>query len=193
MIWAWHHLEGGRRSTTCPSVPEFDDDRIGPSRSCREYVVATCCQEMAENNHDFAHFLYVHGSRRHPLGHEEFVTDDPYKRAEAPSGSFIRETFGLGLGVLRMPDTFVFISSTTPIDEEHVHVRWIFVTPTVSRAPTRAQTLGDVFLTGVSQDIPIWENKAYVPRPVLAKEESGILAHRKWSEQFYSDPSKAID
>jgi hypothetical protein len=50
-----------------------------------------------------------------------------------------------------------------------------------------------MFLTGVSQDIPIWENKAYNPRPVLTKEETGILAHRKWSEQFYSDPANAID
>ena len=91
-----------------------------------------------------------------------------------------------------MPGTFTFLSSTTPIDEEHVHVRWTFVTPT-SFGDEAAQELGDRFLTGVSQDIPIWENKAYNPRPVLTKEETGILAHRKWSEQFYSDPANAID
>jgi hypothetical protein len=38
----------------------------------------------------------------------------------------------------------------------------------------------------VSQDIPIWENKAYVERPVLTKAERGILEHRAWCEQFYS-------
>ncbi len=190
MIWVWHHLEGKPPFYDVPVVPEFDDpDWSEPS--CREYFVATCCQEMAENNHDFAHFRYVHGSDDIPWDTQQFVTDDPYKRAEAPSG-FTRETFGLGLGVLRMPGTFTFISSTTPIDEEHVHVRWIFVTPKSSGADA-PQTLGDMFLTGVSQDIPIWENKAYVPRPVLAKEESGILAHRKWAEQFYSDPANAID
>ena len=45
----------------------------------------------------------------------------------------------------------------------------------------------------VLEDKPIWENKAYNPRPVLTKEETGILAHRKWAEQFYSDPANAID
>ena len=44
---------------------------------------------------------------------------------------------------------------------------------------------------GVSQDIPIWENKIYRPRPVLTKSEKYILEHRRWSRQFYSnyDPS----
>ena len=189
LVWAWHHLEGKEPFYDVPEVAEFNDPEWSDP-SCRDFVIATCCQEMAENNHDFAHFKFVHGSDDIPWDTQQFVTDDPYKRAEAPSG-FVRETYGLGLGVLRMPGIFTFISSTTPIDEEHVHVRWTFVTPR-SAGDDAAQTLGDMFLTGVSQDIPIWENKAYVERPVLAKEETGILAHRKWSEQFYSDPANAI-
>ena len=46
---------------------------------------------------------------------------------------------------------------------------------------------------GISQDIPIWENKRYVERPVLIKDERTILEHREWCQQFYSDPTKAID
>jgi phenylpropionate dioxygenase-like ring-hydroxylating dioxygenase large terminal subunit len=191
MIWAWHHLEGKPPFYDVPEVVEFEDpDWSEPFY--HEYVVATCCQEMAENNHDFAHFKYVHGTPDIPWDTEQFVTDQPYKRAEAGGGTFIRETFGLGLGVLRTPGAFVFISSTTPIDEEHVHVRWTFVTPR-SLGPDAARDIGDRFLAGVSQDIPIWENKRYQPRPVLTKEETGIIAHRKWAEQFYSDPADAIE
>ncbi|MEX2255012.1 MAG: Rieske 2Fe-2S domain-containing protein [Acidimicrobiia bacterium] len=190
MIWAWHHLEGSAPFYDVPEVPEFDS-AAWSEPVCRDFTVATCCQEMAENNHDFAHFKYVHGSDDIPWDTEELVDDSPYKRAEASSG-FVRESFGLGLGVLRYPDYFTFLSSTTPIDEEHVHVRWTFVTP-IAAGEGAAVELSDTFLAAVSQDIPIWENKAFLPRPVLAKEETGILAHRKWSEQFYSDPANALD
>ncbi|GIU86929.1 MAG: (2Fe-2S)-binding protein [Acidimicrobiia bacterium] len=191
MVWAWHHLEGGEPFYEVPEVPEFSDPEWSEPYT-RDFVIATCCQEMAENNHDFAHFQYVHGTPDIPWDTEQFVTDQPYKRTEAGGGTFVRESFGLGLGVLRTPGAFTFLSSTTPIDEEHVHVRWSWVTPR-SLGPDAARDIGDRFLAGVSQDIPIWENKRFVERPVLTKEETGILAHRKWAQQFYSDPAKAID
>ena len=49
-----------------------------------------------------------------------------------------------------------------------------------------AETFARSFAEGVSQDIPIWENKIYRDRPVLTKGEQGIVAHRKWAEQFYT-------
>ena len=51
-----------------------------------------------------------------------------------------------------------------------------------------ARFFAEQFTSGVTQDIPIWENKIYRPLPVLTKSESGIIAHRNWSKQFYSDP-----
>ncbi len=57
-------------------------------------------------------------------------------------------------------------------------------------APARA---AESFLSGVSQDIPIWENKRYVDRPVVIKDERTLLDHREWCKQFYSDPAEAID
>ncbi len=191
MVWAWHHLEGGDPFYDVPEVPEFSDPEWSEPYT-REFPVASCCQEMAENNHDFAHFQYVHGSPDIPWDTEQLVTDQPYKRTEAGGGSFVRESFGLGLGVLRTPGAFTFLSSTTPVDEDNVHVRWSWVTPK-SLGDNAARDIGDRFMTGVSQDIPIWENKRYNARPVLTKEETGILAHRKWVQQFYSDPAHAID
>jgi phenylpropionate dioxygenase-like ring-hydroxylating dioxygenase large terminal subunit len=191
MIWAWHHLEGKEPFYDVPEVPEFEDPEWSDPVS-RDFVVATCCQEMAENNHDFAHFLYVHGTPDIPWETDAIITDRPYKKTVAPTGRFTRETFGLGLGVLRRTDTFAFISSTTPIDTEHVLVRWVFVVPTVF-GDGAADQLADTFLGAVSQDIPIWENKRYVERPVLTKDEVRILEHRAWSQQFYSDPANAID
>src|SRR4051794_12309092 len=181
MIWAWYHGKGGEPFYDVPVVPEFDDPEWSDP-ICHEYFVETSCQEMAENNHDFAHFKYVHGSPDIPW--DDHVVEGPYKRTAAGTG-FVRESFGLGLGVLRTAGAFVFLSSTTPIDQENVHVRWTFSTP-ASLGDEAVSGISQAFLAGVSQDIPIWENKIYQERPVLAKEEKGILQHREWAKQFYA-------
>ena len=181
-IWAWHHLEEGEPFFELPTVPEMDDP-AWTRPLLREFWISTSCQEMAENNHDFAHFLYVHGTETIPEGEE--VIDGTYKSVKNPG--LERETFGLGLGVVRVPGMLTFVSSVTPIDDDNVHVRWLFAVPAESGEKS-ARFFAEQFTSGVSQDIPIWENKIYRPLPVLTKGESGIIAHRNWSRQFYSEP-----
>ncbi|XP_066294298.1 cholesterol 7-desaturase nvd-like [Branchiostoma lanceolatum] len=41
----------------------------------------------------------------------------------------------------------------------------------------------------VERDIMIWNNKCYVPRPLLVREDSSISRHRRWYSQFYSENS----
>ncbi len=79
--------------------------------------------------------------------------DGSYKRTVGADGNFVREGFGLGLGVLRIKGYTTFISSTTPIDEENVKVRWIFTAP-VANGPDAAQHAAVNFSAGVSQDLP---------------------------------------
>lgn len=182
MIWAWHHGEEGDPFYEVPEVAELDDDDWLPYELV-EFDVATCCQEMAENNVDFAHFMYVHGQDSIP--NDEFHVDGAYKRTVGADGNFVREGFGLGLGVLRVAGFTTFISSTTPIDEENVKVRWIFTSPR-SLGPDAARQAAEQFSAGVSQDLPIWENKQYVERPVVTKSEKKLLEQREWAKQFYS-------
>jgi len=181
-IWAWHHLDEGEPFFELPTVPEMDD-AAWTRPLLREFWISTSCQEMAENNHDFAHFLYVHGTETIPEGEE--VIDGTYKSVKNPG--LERETFGLGLGVVRVPGMLAFVSSVTPVDEDNVHVRWLFSVP-VEAGDKSAQFFAEQFTSGVTQDIPIWENKIYRPLPILTKGESGIVAHRNWSKQFYSEP-----
>jgi nitrite reductase/ring-hydroxylating ferredoxin subunit len=188
-IWAWFHLEGKPPFYEVPEVAEFDDPTFGEPYAV-DFTLRTVCQEMAENNHDPTHFQFVHGTDSIP--EEDATIDGTYKRVVGGGGNFVRETFGLGLGVLRVKDYVTFFSSTTPIDEEQVHVRWTFLAPRAN-GPDAAQTAADSFTAGLSQDIPIWENKRYVERPVLVKDERTILDHRAWCQQFYSDPALAID
>ena len=49
------------------------------------------------------------------------------------------------------------------------------------RTPLRALS------AGVSQDLPIWENKRYVERPIITKSEKKLLEQREWALQFYSN------
>ncbi len=189
MVWSWFHLEGKPPFYDVPVVAEIEDPEWSEPYTV-SFCLNTVCQEMAENNHDPAHFQFVHGTQDIP--EEEVSIQGTYKRVTSREGAFIRETFGLGLGVLRVPGFVTFLSSTTPIDEENVHVRWMFLTPR-QNGPGAAKEAADQFTSGLSQDIPIWENKRYVERPVLLKEERTILDHRDWCQQFYSDPASAID
>jgi nitrite reductase/ring-hydroxylating ferredoxin subunit len=187
MIWAWHHGEQGNPFYEVPEVPELFDPEWLPYEIV-EFDVATCCQEMAENNVDFAHFMYVHGTDAIP--DDDFFVDGSYKRTVGAGGNFVREGFGLGLGVLRVKGYTTFISSTTPVDTENVKVRWIFTAP-VANGADAAHHAAATFSAGVSQDLPIWENKRYVERPVVTKSEKKLLEQRQWAQQFYSYPQDA--
>ena len=165
-----------------PEVPEFHDDDW-TSILVRDFEIRVAAQDMAENNVDFSHFRYVHGTDAIP--EDEFIVDGTYKRTTGMDGAFVREGYGLGLGVLRVRDYVTFLSSTTPIDEGSVHVRWIFTSPKANGAEAAAMA-AESFCAGVSQDIPIWENKVYRDPPIITKTEKLILEHRRWSEQFYS-------
>ncbi|XP_030363271.1 cholesterol 7-desaturase-like [Strigops habroptila] len=39
------------------------------------------------------------------------------------------------------------------------------------------------------RDITIWNNKQYLPKPLLVREDSSIQKHRRWYSQFYSEKS----
>jgi phenylpropionate dioxygenase-like ring-hydroxylating dioxygenase large terminal subunit len=183
MVWAWYHAEGGEPFYDVPVVGEFADPEWSDPVT-RDFEIAVPAQDMAENNVDYAHFRYVHGTEGIP--EDEFFVDGTYKRAVGMDGSFVREGYGLGLGVLRIADYVTFLSSTTPIDEESVHVRWVFTAP-VASGPDAVLEAADTFCDGVSQDIPIWENKVYRERPVLTRSERPIIEHRRWARQFYAD------
>ncbi|NWQ80494.1 DAF36 desaturase, partial [Columbina picui] len=42
------------------------------------------------------------------------------------------------------------------------------------------------------RDITIWNNKQYLPKPLLVKEDSSIQKHRRWYAQFYSEKSAGL-
>ena len=81
MIWAWYHAEGAEPFYDVPVVDEFASDDWLPVE-VREFDIAIAAQDMAENNVDYSHFRYVHGTDAIP--EDEFVVEGTYKRAVGP-------------------------------------------------------------------------------------------------------------
>lgn len=49
-----------------------------------------------------------------------------------------------------------------------------------------------VLLLQFERDVMIWNNKTYISKPMLVKEDSAIQKHRRWFSQFYSENSPRL-
>lgn len=95
----------------------------------------------------------------------------------------------------------------TPIDDEHIDYRVGFsMAPVKSpgrlhpslrflRSDHATRVLEHfafrAFLKDVELDFPIWENKAYLERPVLLSGDGPVGRYRKWARQFYEGDGAA--
>ena len=140
-------------------------------------------QELAENIPDMAHFNYVHGVGTmlraeleidgHVYRQRSLCVVDESGGVHQPGGD------GLGLVWLRTktePETW-FLTATTPIDDEHVELRLLFL----ARDETGAGTLSpagramiDATAANTARDVPIWEHKVYVERAPLVPDDGPI-------------------
>ena len=180
MIWAWHHLEGGEPFYDVPHIPEFEDPNWLPYETY-EVEVGTIAQEFAEGEFDVQHFKYVHGAT--PLPSSDVVVDGTYR--SNTNGNFTIENFGLGCTLITVGDSIRIGQSLLPIDDENVRMRWWFTMPN-SMGDAALKGLAANFLDGISQDIVIWENKRYEPKPLVTAVERNIRVGREWALQFYS-------
>jgi hypothetical protein len=154
---------------------------------------------MAENTVDEAHFRYVHGT--HAVAETESVEADgavfrvvSRNRVGTPrgeqAGRIEIEAHGLGFGTTRFSGIadLLLVTTGTPIDDERVHMRLqLSVRQLADSDATRG--VGRAFLAEIerqfAQDIPIWESKAYLPRPVLCDGDGPIATLRRWARKFY--------
>ena len=112
-------------------------------------------------------------------------------------GTVESTSYGFGYSTVRFNGIVetLLVSSMTPIDDEHIDVRFSF---SVKKLPDKdvTQGVGKAFIDEVSrqleQDIPIWEHKIYFEHPVLCDGDGPIGLFRKWCRQFYSQPGSAI-
>jgi len=198
-ILVWRHARGEPPSFEIPELPEVGSPDWTPFER-REWIVRSRNQEMAENSVDQAHFRFVHGTNT--VAETELHVDGPLLRVVSRSnvatprgeatGTIEILAFGFGFGWTRfrgVVETLV-LTSGTPIDDERVHMRLgLSVRRLGSVDATRG--VGRAFLAEIerqfAQDIPIWENKAFLERPNLCDGDGPIGELRRWGKQFYSE------
>ena len=94
-------------------------------------------------------------------------------------------TYGFGFGATRFTGVVETLVVTTgsPIDHERMHMRLCFtVRDTGDERFTEG--VGKAFVAEIErqfgQDIPIWENKIHLERPVLCDGDGPIGELRRW-------------
>ncbi len=208
MIFAWHHPARVAPTWEIPDVvPEWGDvegnrnpDWTDWTR--RSWTIRSVNQEMAENAVDAAHFRYLHGTTNVPQS--EVQLDGPRMCVTSPAGmttprgevpgQIQSNNYGFGLGMVRFTGIVetLNIGCTTPIDDSTVELRFNFMVKKMGGMETN---VGKAFIKEVTrqveQDIPIWENKVHLDRPLLCDGDGPIALFRRWSKQFYVWPEGA--
>lgn len=192
--------------------PERDLAGYGALRTHLFRDLVTHPQETTENSVDLGHLSVVHGYVEIDTL-EPLRLDGPYlttrygmrRRAMIPGTRDVRTEFtvhvhGLGLSMVDLDVISHGVKGAlwvlpTPTDEGRVDLRLASCVRADSAALRLLPrwlldaTLGALVMRGyvadVEQDIPIWENKAYVDRPPLAQGDGPVGRYRSWTRQFY--------
>lgn len=204
LIFVWHSTDGTQPTWEIPVVSEITSDAWSKP-IVRRFEVRTHAQEMAENTVDSAHFRFVHGTPYVPEfdaridGHilrasQALTFTTP--RGEIKGGVDI-EAHGCGFGVTRfhgVVDTLLMITGAAVAEELHRTTIRFFV----KKLPDNSEgteKVGQAFVDEVTrqyeQDIPIWENKVHLERPVLCDGDGPFHLIRKFYQQFY--PSRPVE
>ncbi len=197
-VMAWFHPFDEPPMWELRLPPEATSDEFTEWRTVH-FVVNAAPQELAENTVDAPHFRYVHHTDVVPEI-ESYDTDGWVARTKSVQrfptprgvvdGRIDIENQGTGFGSTwfrGIVDTLL-VGTTTPIDRERCQVRFNFKVRKLADDRSTS-SVGDAFVNEVckqfEEDRPIWENKAFVPRPALADTDPPYLKFRKWYSQFY--------
>jgi len=208
LIWCWYHPRRVAPLFEVEHVAEMDSDDWTPL-DCYEWTIRSIIQETGENAVDTAHFLYVHTAATLPEGEitvegHRRVTDitmmtpaldengvrDPTGK-QLVHGHLVTRNCGPGQTVQYFNTFFrtIMIGTITPIDAEHIHLRFSFSQPRAATPEQQAMARGVIanVVQQVGQDIPIWEHKKYQENPILCDSDGPINKYRKWFRQFYDE------
>jgi hypothetical protein len=180
------------------SVPEWGSAEW-TAPEVRSFEVRTHPQEMAENIVDAVHFRFVHGVPEIPPMQAEihglelhayqgltFTTP----QGERPGRVDVR-MFGPGFGLTRFQGVIETVLMITGIPlEPDLHRTTIrFSVRKLPGDEEATRGVARAFVAEIArqyeQDVPIWENKRYLERPLLCDGDGPILTVRRYFAQFY--------
>ncbi len=191
-------------------LPVLDDSELVLGGTILWPGLKTHPQEIFENTVDSAHIGPIHSGRAAKVnsakreGHYlevDLEFDAPGDVVDMPGTLNHVELnvrmYGVGCIVVRTHVTTAGVRArqrifATPIDERSLDLRGVVA---VQRQddPQFTRELADIFyrayVEDFAKDFPIWENKRYLVRPVLAKGDGPIGLYRRWASQFYPSSS----
>jgi phenylpropionate dioxygenase-like ring-hydroxylating dioxygenase large terminal subunit len=213
LVLAWYHPTDAPPSFDPPEIPEFSGHDGWSDVYRRHYQVNCHWQEVAETTADAAHVQahlvryekQLNGGQPVPVrkpGVESYETDGPVARmrfaqsfptpAGLVEGRIDTDAHGPGIALTwftGLIDTGL-LGCAVPVDEERCELRFNFVVRQQGDAAATS-SLADAFVEEIHsqtvEDVPVWENKAYVPRPALADNDGPIMKFRRWAGQFYAE------
>lgn len=209
-ILVWHDNEGRPPTWQPPPIPEASDPEWTGLRPAKRWRIRTHIQELAENGFDNAHFPYLHDQQTQVMRTEGIDVDGAHlvhrtwQRfnifglaklfTDEVSGPLHIHYHGLGIYVNRatvqsgIELNYAFVFYAVPVDEHGVEFV-SFLSMKRIGGPLATELLwrkaakeGGVT---IDQDVPIWENKRYLTRPVLVSGDGPIHKFRKWARQFH--------
>lgn len=202
IVLVWHHSRGEAPSWEPPALAggEWSEQKT------QTLKLRTHVQETAENSVDLAHFSQVHGYEnvaivREAMTHGAHLTIAlTATRSLASVGmdgdvSFVFDidVWGLGCSIVNVDVKTFGIASrqivmATPVDDETCELRLAACVKKLPDAGATAHMLEMTwqgFTQDVMQDVPIWENKRYLDKPLLTIEDGPVALYRRWVKQFY--------
>ena len=201
LIFIHHHADGKAPTFDIPDVPAASSKKWGGFVKF-DWTIRVHIQEVAENALDLPHFEKVHAYLNIPSLSQFDIKDHTFQISLAASrkvmgfiGKSEMEITYHGLGVVHArvktkPINLQVILTTTPVDDEHVEIH-IAVLYEKSLNPIRnfvvEKYLAKEIAKDFAHDIPLWENKVYLQRPVLCRDDGPIMQIRRWAKQFYSE------
>lgn len=199
VVYVWNHPRRAAPKWDVAGLPPLpqgvEGDWVESER--HEWLINIHCQEITENGQDYAHFRAVHGTQGPP--ETEFKVEGWVRKScvetqmvtpRGPmTGKIDAVATGPGQSMTHFSDVtdVIMAQQITPIDSESCHLRWqLYHLPAISEGKMRVTKarMRDL-VKQVLQDIPIWENKQYLPDPLLVQGDGPILAYRRNYQRFY--------
>ncbi len=199
LVLVWHDIDDRPPLWHTPEFPELtSDDWSEPVR--RTWRFRSHNQEMGENVVDIAHFKYLHGMLQVPPAVAEgrehiFHMETPtYMKSGHgdTEGTLVTNSYGFGVTTNHF-EGFVgtlCVGNVIAVDDDFVEVRFTFAVKKMGGADV-TRGIGKAFVAEISrqleQDIPVWENKIYLEKPIFCDGDGPFTKYRRWGKQFFPD------
>lgn len=209
MIMVWYDLNG--RAPTW-EMPDFEKTLAPELCDFATYDnLKTYPQEVLENGADWLHFNTIHQTRQ-LTGRVDSKSDGAHHlvfrfetkdiETDQAMDHFRGGVDFYGPGYARnlswgKPFPNITVENSvyvTPVDHGTLQIRSMHrIVPDENCAmPMEGLKhifagLGPEITRQLEQDVVIWEQKIYLPRPMLAASDGPILKYREWYRQFYPD------